>query len=98
MFSRCIFLSESSWGDEDIQGKVGRLELNSYELHSTITGGFRLFHISSIPQYHSHRQIQVLLSTPTNQFFQSKLPPLLPPESQLSPKLHPPFHQVRYDI
>ena len=32
---------ESSWGEDEVQSMVGKLELNSYELHSTVTGGFR---------------------------------------------------------
>jgi len=30
-----------SWGEDEVQSIVGKLELNSYELHSTVTGGFR---------------------------------------------------------
>merc|ERR1712130_698463 len=30
-----------SWGEDEVQSMVGRLELNSYELQSTVTGGFR---------------------------------------------------------
>ena len=33
--------SESSWSEDEVQAKVGKLELNSYELHNTVTGGFR---------------------------------------------------------
>ena len=39
-FSTLIF-SESSWSEDEVQAKVGKLELNSYELHNTVTGGFR---------------------------------------------------------
>ena len=36
-----LIFSESSWSEEEVQAKVGKLELNSYELHNTVTGGFR---------------------------------------------------------
>ena len=62
--SKYVFFLESSWSDEDIQGKVGRLELNSYELHSTITGGFR-WSRNKVNSCFNHGQI--LWSTLTNQ-------------------------------